>query len=91
MLRRRTGHRRFNAEGRATLAGLLLLAASAYAWARLPLPPHGDRSVHDLAGVLDPGSVTKMERRHAELFQKARVAIVVITVPRLEDETAPSR
>ena len=27
-----------------------------------------------------------MERRHAELFRKTRVAIVVITVPRLEDE-----
>lgn len=28
-----------------------------------------------------------MERRHTELFQKTRVAIVVVTVPRLEDET----
>jgi uncharacterized protein len=80
-------HRRFNAGGRAALAGLVLLAASADAWARLALPPHGDRSVHDLAGVLDPASVTRMERRHAELFQKTRVVIVVITVARLEDET----
>jgi len=28
-----------------------------------------------------------MERRHTELFQKTRAAIIVITVPRLEDET----
>ena len=28
-----------------------------------------------------------MEQRHAELFQKTRVAIVVVTVPRLDDET----
>jgi uncharacterized protein len=57
--------------------------------ARLQIPPHGDRSVHDLAGVLSPGSIEVMERRHAELFEKTGVALVVITVKRLEDETLP--
>jgi uncharacterized protein len=64
-----------------------VLAVTVATAARLQLPPHGDRSVHDLAGVLSPGSVEIMERRHAELYQKTGVAIVVITVPRLEDET----
>ena len=43
--------------------------------------------MHDLAGVLDRGTIETMEGRHTELFQKTGVAIVVITVPRLEDET----
>jgi uncharacterized protein len=87
MLQHRTRHPRLTAGWRPLLAGLLLAAVSAHAWARLSLPPHGDRSVHDLAGVLDPASETTLERRHTELFQKTGVAILVITVPRLEDET----
>src|SRR6185369_2653387 len=87
MLQHRTRHPRLTAGWRPLLGGLLLAAVSAHAWARLSLPPHGDRSVHDLAGVLDPASETTLERRHTELFQKTGVAILVITVPRLEDET----
>src|SRR3989441_7925142 len=64
-------------------------AVAAAAAARLQLPPHGDRSVHDQAGVLSPGTVEIMERRHQELYQKTGVAIVVMTVKRLEDETLP--
>src|SRR2546425_12592 len=64
-------------------------AVAAAAAARLQLPPHGDRSVHDLAGVLSPGAIDVMERRHQELYQKTGVAIVVMTVKRLEDETLP--
>jgi len=57
--------------------------------ARLQLPPPDNRSVHDLAGVLSPGTIETLERRHQELFEKTGVAIVVVTVKRLEDETLP--
>jgi uncharacterized protein len=67
---------------------LVALAAIADAEAaRLRLPPRDDRSVHDLAGVLSPQSIELMERRHTELREKTGVAIVVITVKSLEDET----
>ena len=72
---------------RLLLGAWLFLGASGPARARHPLPPPGDRSVHDLAGVLDPASVALMERRHAELQRKSGAAIVVITVASLEDET----
>jgi len=65
---------------------IALVATGIATAARLQIPPHGDRSVHDLAGVLDAGTIEVMERRHAELYRKTGVAIVVITVPRLEDE-----
>src|SRR3989338_6774502 len=87
MLWRLARHRRLAVAWRLLLGALLFLAASGPARARLPLPHHGDRSVHDLAGVLDPASVALMERRHAELQRKSGAAIVVITVARLEDET----
>ena len=54
--------------------------------AQFQLPPPGDRSVHDFAGVLAPDHVEVMERLHRELFRKTDVAIVVITVPALDGE-----
>ncbi|HYS78857.1 MAG TPA: TPM domain-containing protein, partial [Candidatus Dormibacteraeota bacterium] len=71
----------------AVAVAIALLTTGALAAARLQLPPHGDRSVHDLAGVLDPGTIEVMERHHTELYRKTGAAIVVVTVPRLEDET----
>src|SRR5439155_286676 len=77
-------------------AALVLLAAAVLAStlgvataARLQLPPRGDRSVHDLASVLSARTVESLERRHEDLFRKTGVALVVIIVPRLEDETLP--
>jgi uncharacterized protein len=72
-----------------TAAAIALLSLTFATAARLKLPPHGDRSVHDLAGVLSPGSVEVLEHRHAELYQKTGVALVLITVKSLEDETLP--
>jgi uncharacterized protein len=77
------------------VAALALAAASlAAAWlgtarpaaARVVLPPHSDRSVHDLAGVLPAQTIDILERRHKALFDATGVAIVMITVPRLEGE-----
>ncbi len=62
------------------------LGAGRPAAARVVLPPPSDRSVHDLAGVLPLEAVRTLERRHTELFGATGVAIVIVTVPRLEGE-----
>src|SRR5574341_320094 len=72
----------------AVTAFVVLTAPTAEA-ARLSLPPHGTRSVHDLSGVLSSGQIELMEQRHAELYKKTGVALVVITVKQLDDETLP--
>lgn len=64
-----------------------LVAAATPALALTPLPPHDRRSVYDLAGVIRANDVAQMERWQRALFDATGVAIVVITVPRLEDET----
>lgn len=62
---------------------LLLLGPAA---AQFKLPPPGDRSVHDFGNVLNTEAVKTLERWHRELFEKTGVAIVVVTIPRLEGE-----
>jgi uncharacterized protein len=68
-------------------AAVLALTLGVATAARLQLPPHGDRSVHDLASVLSPQTIEILEPRHEELFRKTGVALVEITVKQLEDET----
>ncbi len=67
------------------IAGLVLLFARP-ACSQVLLPPHANRSVHDLARVLSAEHATAMEALHREVLDKTEVAIVVITVPRLDDE-----
>jgi uncharacterized protein len=64
-----------------------LVAAATPALALTPLPPHDRRSVYDLADVIRQDDAAQMERWQRALFDRTGVAIVVITVPRLEDET----
>src|SRR5262245_264517 len=72
---------------RIVAAALLALAAlTSLSLAQIKLPPRQDRSVHDLAGVLSPDTVQRLEARHTELFQKTGVALVVIIVPSLQGE-----
>lgn len=66
---------------------LVLAIAGSVAAAATPLPPRSDRLVYDTAGVIDDGAERELEQRHRELLAKARVALVVVTVPRLVDET----
>jgi uncharacterized protein len=66
---------------------LAVWSASATALASTPLPAHGDHSVYDIANVIDDARERSLEAINAELFARARVAIVVVTVPRLIDET----
>jgi uncharacterized protein len=68
---------------------LVLLGAATLtpAAAQTPLPPRGDRSVHDAADVLSRPEEDELERFNRELFARTRVAIVVVTVPRLRNET----
>ena len=70
------------------LVGLAVLAGLAAAVAApLRLPPHGDRSVHDLVGVLSADTVETLETRHRELYDKTGVGLVMVLVRALEDET----
>ena len=70
----------------ATFVPLLLAAGVVGAETPLPRPAQG-RSVYDVGEVIPPETEAAMEALHAELRQKANVAIVVVTVPRLEGET----
>lgn len=64
-----------------------LVAGAALAVAESALPPRSDRSVYDVAGVLDEASEARLEAQNRELYEKTGVAIVIVTVPKLEDET----
>ena len=66
---------------------LVWLGAFGSVLAQVQLPSPDDRSVHDFAGVLTAEAVSMMERLHADLYQRAGVAIVVGTMPSLEDES----
>ncbi len=70
----------------ALLTGLIALIATT-ASAVTPLPARGDHSVYDAASVIDPQTEAQLESLDTELMQKAGVAIVIVTVPRLEGET----
>jgi uncharacterized protein len=67
-------------------AAILAAVTAGPVAARVTLPSPGDRSVHDLAGVITPDDARAMERLHRELFTRTGVALVVITVPRLDGE-----
>lgn len=75
----------------AVLTGLaavaMALIAIGIAHAQTTIPPRVDRSVYDVANVLDPADESAMEAVNRDLWQQAGVAIVVLTVPALEDET----
>jgi uncharacterized protein len=66
---------------------LLAFGLAAPVFALTPLPARDGRSVYDEARVIRPEHLRQMESWHRALFDSTSVAIVVITVPRLEDET----
>jgi uncharacterized protein len=68
------------------ILALLIAAGTGPAAARVEVARQPGRSVYDLAGLIAPDRIEVMERRHTELFEKTGVAIVVVTVPRLEGE-----
>jgi uncharacterized protein len=72
---------------RVALALAVIFASATRAGAVTPLPERGDHSVYDAANVIDDARERAMEAINTELFQRAGVAVVVITVPRLVDET----
>jgi uncharacterized protein len=67
------------------LIAVLLLAIAAHA--ETPLPARAERSVYDEAGVVTADDERALEALHRELFEKTGVAIVIVTVPALVDET----
>jgi uncharacterized protein len=72
---------------RVVLALAVLVVTATTASANTPLPARGDHSVYDAAGVIDPARTQQLEATNTELMQRAGVAIVVVTVPKLVDET----
>jgi uncharacterized protein len=68
------------------LPAMLWLGATRSAWTAVPLPPPDGHSVRDLASVIEPRDRERMERWHKALFDATGVAIVVVTVPGLEEE-----
>ena len=72
---------------RAVLAFAVLVASATRAGAVTPLPARGDHSVYDAANVIDDAREQAIEAINTELFRRAGVAVVVVTVPRLVDET----
>jgi uncharacterized protein len=72
---------------RSLAASVLVALAAATASAATPLPVREDKSVYDVANIIDVASEAQLEALDAELMQKAGVAVVVVTVPRLEGET----
>jgi uncharacterized protein len=76
------------ASARLACALLLLAAAVVPASAAVtPLPVRDGRSVYDEARIIRAEDLRQMEAWHRALFDSTGVAIVVITVPRLEEET----
>ncbi|MFQ5701575.1 MAG: TPM domain-containing protein [Acidobacteriota bacterium] len=71
----------------AGMAVAFLLLSGLAAFGQISIPPRGDRSVHDLAGVISSSDARLMERLHRALFGKTGVAIVIVTVPSLEGES----
>ncbi|MBA3499429.1 MAG: TPM domain-containing protein [Myxococcota bacterium] len=51
------------------------------------LPARTDQMIYDTAGVIDDATEQRLERDVHELWRKANVAIVVVTVPVLDGET----
>jgi uncharacterized protein len=70
----------------ALVAACLAVASAAYA--ATPLPPRGDHAIYDAANVIDAPNVVALEALASELEAKAGVAMVIVTVPKLEGETA---
>jgi uncharacterized membrane protein YgcG len=64
-----------------------MLCCAAVAAAETPIPkqPPADRSVFDLADVVDPAAEQAMESMHTDLFRKTGVAIVVISARGRDD------
>jgi len=72
---------------RLALSLAILVAGASAATAKTPLPERAEHSVYDAAGVIDDAREQSIEAINRQLFERARVAVVVITVPRLVDET----
>lgn len=51
------------------------------------LPARTDQMIYDTAGVIDDAAEQRLERDVHELWRKAGVSIVVVTVPALDGET----
>ena len=65
---------------------VLLFAATSSSLAQVEIPRARDRAVHDFARVIAPRTAAAIENLSTALLRKTGVAVVVVTVPRLEGE-----
>ena len=72
---------------RSVLVAGLVAAMAIGAHAATPLPTHGATSVYDAGDVIDASTEASLEQLDSELLAKTGVAMVVVTVPKLVDET----
>ncbi len=70
----------------ALLAGILLLLGATTPAAPVPVPPRPREAIHDGAGVMRPADATAINALSRTLWERARVAVVVATVPDLGGE-----
>lgn len=66
---------------------MLSVATVALVVAVTALPPRTDQMIYDTAGVVDDAQERRLEQVVHELYRKAGVSIVLLTVPQLADET----
>ena len=71
---------------RPLLAGIALLAAATLAVAAYTIPPNPPQAVSDYAGVLRPEDTRALEDLAREVWDKSKVAMVVVTIRSLEGE-----
>jgi uncharacterized protein len=70
----------------AAFLAAVLAGATAGAEAQVRIPARTDHPVHDYAGVIVHEDFTAMEALAREVFEKSRVAIVMVTIKSLEGE-----
>ena len=72
---------------RSIVAAGLLSLTTATVEARVDLPPRGDLSVHDLAGVISPDDRQTMEHSHRDLRAQTGVVLSVVTLQQMEGDS----
>ena len=70
-----------------SLAVVVLVLATTPALALTPLPEKTDHSVYDAANVIDAATEARLESLDTDLYAKTGLAMVIVTVPKLDAET----
>ncbi len=64
------------------------VATASTAFAQTPLPAaQQGKTIYDEASIISRDAAVRMESLHQELYQKTGVGLIILTVPKLQDET----